>query len=106
MDIFAHALWTTVVGLAARRQLKWPIHLGRIAMCGVLPDLVVFTLPAVVRTWRVLTGAAKSLLPDGRGPNFNWLSGLYNGTHSALVFAVCFAATWLLMRKPVLDMLG
>jgi hypothetical protein len=73
---------------------------------GVLPDLVVFTVPAVVRIWRFLTGASKTLLPDGSGPRFDWVLGLYNGAHSALVFAVCFAAVWLLLRKPPLGMLG
>jgi len=45
-------------------------------------------------------------LPDGSGPHFDWVWGLYNGTHSALVFPVCFAAVWLLLRKPPLEMLG
>ena len=76
------------------------------ALWGVLPDLVVFTVPAVVRIWRFLTGASKTLLPGGSGPHFDWVWGLYNGTHSALVFAVCFAAVWLLFRKPPLEMLG
>jgi hypothetical protein len=77
-----------------------------VALWGVLPDLVVFTVPAVVRIWRFLTGASKTLLPDESGPHFDWVWGLYNGTHSALVFAVCFAAVWLLLRKPPLEMLG
>ncbi len=75
-------------------------------MWGVAPDLVVFTVPAAVRIWRLLTGASKSLLPDGSGPQFDWVWGLYNATHSALVFAVCFGAVWLLVRRPVLEMLG
>ena len=78
--------------------------MGWVALWGVLPDLVVFTVPAVVRIWRFLTGASKTLLPDGSGPHFDWV--LYNGTYSAPVFAVCFAAVWLLLRKPPLEMLG
>jgi uncharacterized membrane protein len=31
---------------------------------------------------------------------------LYNGTHSILVFAVCFAAVWFLLKRPALEMLG
>ncbi|HEY1467749.1 MAG TPA: hypothetical protein VGF61_01810 [Candidatus Acidoferrum sp.] len=106
LDILSHALWTTAAGLGARKKLKRPIHLGWVALWGVLPDLVVFTVPAVVRIWRFLTGASTSLLPDGNGPHFDWVWGLYNGTHSALVFAVCFGAAWLFLRKPPLEMLG
>jgi hypothetical protein len=54
----------------------------------------------------VLTGASKTLLPDGRGPHFEWVWGLYNFTHSAIVFCFCFGAFWLLVQKPVLEMLG
>jgi hypothetical protein len=106
LDIIAHALWTTVAGIAARRRLKRPIRLSRAAAWGVFPDLAAFAIPAAVKIWRVLTGAAKSLLPDGRGPSFDWVWGVYNCTHSALVFALCFGAAWLLLRRPVLEMLG
>jgi membrane-bound metal-dependent hydrolase YbcI (DUF457 family) len=106
MDIFAHALWSGVAGIVTRKKLKQRIRLGRMVMWGVFPDLVVFTVPAAVKIWRVLSGASKSLLPDGRGPHFEWVFGLYNGTHSALVFAVCFGAVWLLVGKPALEMLG
>ncbi len=106
MDILAHALWTTAAGIAGRRKLKRRIHLGWLAAWGVGPDLVVFAIPACVRIWRVLSGASKTLLPDGRGPHFGWVWGWYNFTHSAVVFAVCFGTVWLLVRRPVLEMLG
>ncbi len=106
MDIFAHALWTTALGVAARKKWKRPLHLGWAAAWGVLPDLVAFAIPASVRIARFLTGAAKSLLPDGSGPRFDWAWGVYNGTHSALVFGVCFGAAWLLFGRPVWEMLG
>lgn len=106
MDIFAHALWTAAAGIAARKKLKQRIHLGWMVAWGVFPDLVVFTIPAAIKIFRVLTGASKSLLPDGYGPKFDWVWGLYNSSHSALVFAVCFAAGWLFTRKAPLEMLG
>jgi hypothetical protein len=73
-----------------------PIDLHWLALWRVLPDLIVFTVPAVVRIWRFLTGVSQTLLPDGSGPHFDWLWGLYNGT----------VAAWLLFRKPSLEMLG
>ena len=106
LDVVAHALWSTAGGIAARRKLDPRIHLGWLAVWSVLPDLVVFAIPAAVRIWRLLTGASKSLLPDGTGPRFDWAFGIYNASHSALVFAACFVAVWAVMRRPVLEMLG
>jgi hypothetical protein len=106
LDVIAHALWTTAAGTVARSRLKRRIHLGWLATFGVLPDLAVFAIPAAVRIGRLLTGASKSLLPDGSGPRFDWIWGLYNFTHSAVIFAVCFGAVWLWARRPVLEMLG
>jgi hypothetical protein len=59
-----------------------------------------------VKIWRLLTGAAHSLLPDGHGPRFDWVWDVYNASHSALVFAIVFGAVWLILRRPVLEMLG
>jgi hypothetical protein len=106
LDIFAHALWATAAGTAARRKWNRPIHLGWAAAWSVLPDLAAFTVPAAVKIWRVLTGQAASLLPDGRGPHFDWVWGVYNASHSALIFAICFGAVWLCLRRPALEMAG
>lgn len=106
MDVIAHALWTTAAGLAARPGLKQRIHLRWAAMWGVLPDIAVFAVPAAVRIGRFVSGASKSLLPDGTGPRFDWIWGLYNFTHSDVLFAVCFGLVWLWLRRPVLEMLG
>jgi hypothetical protein len=106
LDILAHALWTTAAGAVGRNKTKQRIHLGWMAAWGVLPDLIVFTIPACVRIARWLTGASKSLLPDGSGPRFDWVWGLYNASHSAFVFGLCFVTVWLLIRRPALEMLG
>ncbi len=106
MDVFAHALWTTGSALIARRASKRPIRLLRAAAWGVLPDLASFTIPAAVRIWRVSTRQSSSLLPDGRGPRFDWVWDLYNASHSAVIFAIVFAGFWLVLRRPVLEMLG
>jgi len=106
LDIASHALWSAAAGIVARRKLKQPIRVGLVALWGVLPDIVVFAIPAAVRIWRYVSGASKTLLPDGSGPHFDWAWSVYNFTHSAVVFAVCFGAVWLLLRKPPLEMLG
>jgi len=104
MDIFAHALWTVAAATVVRRKLGRPIHLGWAAFWGVFPDLVSFTIPAVLKIWWRLTGASKTLLPEAHGPRFEWVWGLYNCSHSALVFAAFFGAACLLARRPVLEM--
>jgi hypothetical protein len=106
LDILAHALYSTAGGIAARRKLHWRIHLGWLAACSVLPDLVVFGIPAAVRIGRFLTGASRILLPDGSGPRFDWAFGIYDVTHSGVVWALCFGAVWLLARRPVLELIG
>jgi hypothetical protein len=106
MDIIAHALWTTAAATVVRRKLDRPIHLGWAAFWGVFPDLISFTIPAVLRVWWRLTGASNSLLPEAHGPHFEWVWGLYNCSHSALIFAVVFATVWLFARRPVLELSG
>lgn len=102
----AHALWSTAAAAGARRKLARPVHLAWAAFWGVFPDLVSFTIPAILRIWWRLTGVSKSLLPDAQGPHFEWVWGLYNCTHSLLSFALVFGVVWLLARRPVLEMGG
>ena len=82
MHILSHALWTTSAGIGARKKFMQPIDLHWRALWRVLPDLIVF------RVRGFLTGVLKTLLPDGSGPHFDWLRGLYNGTHSPLCVVV------------------
>lgn len=93
-------------GVAARQRLHWRIHLGWLAAWSVVPHLAVFAIPAAVRIGRFLTGASKTLLPDGSGPHFDWAFGVYNLTHSAAVWGICFAAVWLVARRPVVGLFG
>lgn len=106
MDIVAHALWTTAAATLVRRKVNRPIHLGWAAFWGVIPDLVSFTIPACLRIWWRLTGVTKSLLPTANGPHFEWVWGVYNCSHSALIFAMCFGAACLILRRTPIVMLG
>jgi hypothetical protein len=101
LDVFAHALWSTAGGIAARHRLHWRIHLGWLAVWSVLPDLVVFAIPGAVRIGRFLTGASKTLLPDGSGPRFDWAFGHRNFHHQIPVAA--FPGSF--RRHPVGDAL-
>lgn len=107
MDIIAHALWTTAAAKLARNKICQPLRLGWAAFWGVFPDLLSFTVPAVVRIWWYATGATHSLLPDAHSaPHFQWVWPLYHCSHSLLVFAAVFGLVWAILRRPVLEMLG
>lgn len=106
MDVVAHALWTTVAATVARRKSGRPIRLVWAAFWGVLPDLVSFSIPAVLRIWWWLTGASKSLLPQANGPHFEWVWGVYNCSHSAVTFAAVFGVVRLFARRLPVEMFG
>jgi len=107
MDIFAHALWTGVVGLTVRHRVRRPISLRWLIFWGVFPDLFSFLIPAVIRIWWYATGMTPHLLPDAKGPaHFQWVWQLYYGSHSLVTFTVVFGLIWLIRRQPVLELLG
>jgi len=61
----------------------------------------------VVRVWWYATGTTHSLLPDAHGPqNFQYVWQLYHCSHSLLMFAAVFGLVWLILRRPVFEMLG
>lgn len=105
MDILAHGLWTAGAALPLRRRLHRPLSVGWAIFWGVFPDVFSFAIPAVVRIWWYLSGTTSSLLP---GPNsaqhFRFVWTLYYASHSLLVFAMAFGATWLVARRPILEM--
>lgn len=106
VDIIAHAISTTAGAVAAGRTSPRKIRPGWALFFGVVPDLVPFAIPACLRIWWWVSGASPTLLPTPNGPHFEWVSGVYNCSHSLLVFAVAFAGLWLIVRRPILEMLG
>lgn len=107
MDIIAHGMSTALAAIGMQPRSKQPIRLWWTVFFGMLPDLATFTVPACLRIWWWATGASPTLLPQANGPHIGqWATSLYNGTHSLVVFAAAFGAAWLLLRRPVLEMLG
>ncbi|MBN9659059.1 MAG: hypothetical protein J0H49_12820 [Acidobacteria bacterium] len=106
MDILAHGLCTSAAAILLARRAATPIRLGWALFFGVLPDLASFTVPAVLRIWWRLTGVTSTLLPQPGGPRLDWVFGLYNCFHSLLIFGVVFTAVWIIVRKPVWELLG
>lgn len=107
MDILAHALWTAGAAVPLRRRFRHPLSIGWAIFWGVFPGVFSFAIPAVVRIWWYLTGTTSSLLPDPHGPqHFQYVWTLYYASHSLVVFGVGFAIAWLLLRRPMTEMLA
>lgn len=107
MDILAHALWTGGAALPLRRRLRRPLSLKWAIFWGVFPDVFSFAIPALVRVLWYLSGATSSLLPDPKGPqHFRFVWTLYYASHSLVVFGLVFGLTWLLAKRPILEMLA
>src|SRR6266568_98541 len=100
MDIISHGLWGGVtVGRKSRRSF-WT------AFCfGVAPDLFAFG-PMFAN--RMFIHGLDFLNKLGKPPDASsipaYVHGVYNVTHSLVVFAVAFAVVWLIRRKPLLEM--
>jgi len=107
MDIFAHALWTTAAAHSARSRLDKKIHLGWAVFWGVFPDIFSFAIPAVVRIRWYVSGTTRSLMPEANSPqHFQFVWQLYYCSHSLLVFLAVFGLVWVVVGRPVLEMLG
>ncbi len=106
MDILAHALWTTAAAVPARQKLNRPFSLRWAAFWGIFPDVFSFAIPAVLRIWWYATGITSSLRPDPESAKrlqFVWQ--LYHCSHSLITFATVFTLVWLLVGRPVMEML-
>ena len=105
MDIVAHALWTTAVGISIHRKRRF--SLAWLAFWGIFPDLFSFAVPAVVRIGWYLTGVTPHLLPDAKSPqHFQFVWQLYYASHSLITFGIVFGLIWLLKKRPALELLG
>jgi hypothetical protein len=106
MDIFAHGLWAAAAASGARKKFRRRLRVGWAALWGVFPDLFAFTVPVTLMLWHWLTGEAG--MPAGpRGmPGFALARQLYHFSHSLVVFAAVFGLVWVVLRQPVLEMLG
>jgi membrane-bound metal-dependent hydrolase YbcI (DUF457 family) len=100
MDIVSHGLWGAIALGRANRKSFWAALLF-----GIAPDLFsfgpLFTNGLLLHGLEFLNGLGRppdaSLIPA-------YVHGLYNATHSLLVFAAAFMLVWLLRGKPLLAM--
>lgn len=102
MDIFSHGLYGGVAFGRRSRPSYWLAF-----FFGIAPDFFSFGLFFAL----TLLGLAEH--PDwrsGQHPDPAGIPGfvhaLYDGTHSLVIFAAVFAIVWLILRRPLLEMLG
>ena len=96
MDIFAHGLWAAAGARTANRKAQRHIHVLWAAFAGVAPDLFAFAPALAAGIWERHALAADLTLAGQ----------LYRISHSLVVFALVFGLVWLLVRRPVLELLG
>lgn len=117
MDIFSHAFWSGAAYKAISIKTKRPFKIGLAAFFGAFPDLFSFSVPFV---WAVIkaisgdfseTGFSKPppdnepLSPDSQ-PVLKLAYGLYNISHSLIIFFAIFAIVWIWRKKPFYEMGG
>jgi|SRR3989344_6660553 len=100
MDILAHGLWSGLAARAVNIKVRWAIF------WGVIPDFFAFTVPFIVMF-------ARGILPfrPGEPPRdidliFRHTTTLYSISHSLIVFGAVFGLVYLVLRRPVWELLA
>jgi membrane-bound metal-dependent hydrolase YbcI (DUF457 family) len=100
MDVISHGLWGGITVGRSSRKSFWIAFLF-----GVAPDVFAFGPRFVVN---LVTQGSEFFRHLGRRPELSeipdYVFQLYNISHSLVVFAVVFAALWLLRGKPMWEM--
>jgi len=94
LDYIAHFLWSSI--LFAGPQMYWAM------LCGVLPDTIPFgslmlrqlfrrnSADQQKRTYR----DREAMMSYYQRPDTRWVYGLYNWTHSLVVWGILFIVLW------------
>ncbi len=114
MDILAHTLWTTAVVRegnkeAGKKKSSFKLNLFWTGFFGIFPDLFAFTLPFIFSFYKVITGqqvfgsfSTRHQVADG----FNLSHTLYYYSHSLVIWALVFLVVWLILKRPLWELLG
>lgn len=134
MDIFAHGLWTAAAAKAINNKLRGTatnpptaqqskrrplkISIWWATWWGIFPDLFAFTIPFFVIASGLFFGnTTLSQIPRPHSvsstpgitdqfPILQLAYGLYDISHSLIVFGMALLLAWLAFRRPVLAMSG
>jgi hypothetical protein len=108
MDIFAHGLWAAAAARGLNRKSRRRVSVVWTAWWGIFPDLFAFAPAIGFMLWQRLSDVpAPATPPHGPGgPAFNLAWGLYQISHSFIIFGAAFGFAWLIARRPWLPTLG
>lgn len=112
MDVFAHTLWANagsgMLNHVRARGNKRPLSVAWTSFWGVFPDLFVFGIPSIISFMGLLQGSVVwgDFSHHGLPGVFDLLAELYNYTHSAIIWGTVFLATWAVIKRPPLELLG
>lgn len=101
MDIVSHGLWG---GAAFGRKSKRSFWLA--FLFGISPDLFSFGIFTIMTLLGFVSGPDWSNGPPDARLIPTYVYSLYNATHSLVIFAVVFGMVWLLLKRPVYEMLA
>jgi hypothetical protein len=101
MDIVAHSLWATAIGKTWNRRARTRLRFLWFVFWTMFPDLFAFTPMVVAGIWAKLSGVTQMTYVHSIGG-----IGLYDLSHSFVVFAAAFAVASVVLRRPVWAMLG
>ncbi len=114
MDIFAHTLWTNAGAragnkLAEKKGGKFHISPGWTAFWGVFPDFFAFTIVFVMSFYQLIFRGTSAV--DLRHhllsvSGFDISAYLYQFSHSLVIWAFVFLATWFFAKRPRYELLG
>ena len=106
MEIVSHSLWATAAAQAANRKLATPVRVAWFAAWAMFPDLLAFAPAVIAGLWYRISGAARIHVHHSAMRHGLLDFDLYEVTHSLVVFAPVFAVVWLILRRPVWELLG
>jgi len=101
MDTLSHALWGSIVFGRENRKNFWVAFLF-----GAIPDLLSFGLLFVAMAIGI--GAQLNFSAGPPDPSLipEYVSVMYNFTHSFIIFGLLFVLVWVIFKRPIYEMLA
>ncbi len=108
MDVFSHGVWALAIARGADIKTNTRVMRPAVAFFfGIFPDLFAFSIPILSVVWAMLSGDGPDMAAaPGPGPSslrspemLTLAHGLYNLSHSLIVFLLVFIVVALLRKK-------
>lgn len=101
MDTLSHALYGGVAFGRSSRISYWKAF-----FFGMAPDLFSFGIFTITTVLGLVSGPDWSAGPPDPSSIPQYVHTMYDITHSFVVFGVVFGLVWLIMKKPMIELLA